>query len=79
MVHIKQDDKWIEERELGWKKQVRREYNDGNDDPESNSMYSLVRSYDKKRIEYFNEITYKIICIEVKEHSIKIVWMMENS
>jgi hypothetical protein len=28
------DNKWIVERELGWEKQVRREYNDGiNDDP----------------------------------------------
>jgi hypothetical protein len=55
VVHIKHDDKWVVERELGWEKQVRREYNDGNDDPEPNSMYSLVRLYDKKRMEYFDE------------------------
>jgi hypothetical protein len=45
VVHIKQDDKWIVERGLGREKQVRREYNDGNDDPEPYSMYSLVRLY----------------------------------
>jgi hypothetical protein len=55
IVHIKHDDKWVVERELGWEKQVRKEYNDGNDDPEPNSMYSLVRLYDKKRMEYFDE------------------------
>ena len=46
MVHIKQDNKWIVERELGWEKEVCREYNEGNYDPEPNSMYSLVRLYD---------------------------------
>jgi hypothetical protein len=55
VVHIKHNDKWIVERELGWEKQVRREYNDGNDDPIPNSMYSLVRLYDKKRMEYFDD------------------------
>jgi hypothetical protein len=43
------------ELEIGWEKQIRREYNDGNDEPEPNSMYSLVRLYDKKRLEYFDE------------------------
>jgi hypothetical protein len=55
VVHIKHDDKWVVERELGWEKQVRREYNESTDDPEPNSMYSLVRLYDKKRMEYFDE------------------------
>ena len=55
VVHIKHDDKWVVGRELGWEKQVRKEYNDGNDDPEPNSMYSLVRLYDKKRMECFDE------------------------
>lgn len=55
VVHIQHDKRWIVERELGWEKQVRREYNDGNDDPEPVSMYSLVRLYDKKRMEYFDE------------------------
>ena len=55
VVHIKHDDKWVVERELGWEKQVRREYNESSDDPEPNSMYSLVRLYDKKRMEYFDE------------------------
>jgi hypothetical protein len=56
VAHIQYDNKWIVERELGWEKQVRREYNDGmNDDPEPNSMYSLVRLFDKKKMEYFDE------------------------
>jgi hypothetical protein len=54
VAHIQYDNKWVEERELGWEKQVRREYNDGNDDPVPNSMYSLVRLFDKKKMEYFD-------------------------
>ena len=56
VVHIQHDDKWIVEREINWMDQVRREYNDGvNDDPLPNSMYSLVRLFDKKKMEYFDE------------------------
>jgi hypothetical protein len=55
VVHIQHDDKWVVERELGWEKQVRREYNESSDDPEPNSMYSLVRLFDKKKMEYFDE------------------------
>lgn len=56
MVHIQLDDKWVVERELGWTNQVRIGYNDGvNDDPEPNSMYSLIRLFDKKKMEYFEE------------------------
>ena len=55
VAHILYDNKWVVERELGWEKQVRREYNDGvNDDPEPNSMYSLIRLFDKKKMEYFD-------------------------
>lgn len=38
VAHIQQDNKWVVERELGWEKQVRREYNEGSDDPEPNSV-----------------------------------------
>ena len=55
VAHIQYDNKWVVERELGWEKQVRREYNDGNDDPVPNSMYSLIRLFDKKKMEYFDE------------------------
>jgi hypothetical protein len=54
VAHIHYDNKWVVERELGWEKQVRREYNDGNDDPVPNSMYSLIRLFDKKKMEYFD-------------------------
>jgi hypothetical protein len=43
VVHKQHDDKWVVELELGWEKQVRREYNESSDDPEPNGMYSLVR------------------------------------
>jgi hypothetical protein len=55
IAHIQYDNKWIVERELGWEKQVRKEYNDGSDDPVPNSMYSLIRLFDKKKMEYFDE------------------------
>jgi hypothetical protein len=56
VAHIQHDDKWIVEHEVSWMNQVRREYNDGvNDDPLPNSMYSLVRLFDKKKMEYFDE------------------------
>jgi hypothetical protein len=55
VAHIQYDNKWVVERELGWEKQVRREYNEGTDEPEPNSMYSLVRLFDKKKMEYFDE------------------------
>ena len=55
VAHIQYENKWVVERELGWEKQVRREYNDGSDDPVPNSMYSLVRLFDKKKMEYFDE------------------------
>ena len=56
VAHIQHDDKWIVEHEVSWLNQVRREYNDGvNDDPLPNSMYSLVRLFDKKKMEYFDK------------------------
>ena len=56
VAHIQYNNKWVVERELSWEMQVRREYNDGiNDDPEPNSMYSLIRLFDKKKMEYFDK------------------------
>ena len=56
VAHIQHEDKWIVEREINWMDQVRREYNDGeNDNPLPNSMYSLVRLFDKKKMEYFDK------------------------
>ena len=49
VVHIQHDDKWVVERELGWTNQVRIEYNEYSDEVEPNSMYSLIRLFDKKR------------------------------
>ena len=56
MVHIQHDNKWVIERKLGRTNQVQIEYNDGvNDDPRPNSMYSLIRLFDKKKMEYFDK------------------------
>jgi hypothetical protein len=55
VVHIQHEDKWIVEREINWMDQVRREYNESSDEPLPNSMYSLVRLFDKKKMEYFDE------------------------
>ena len=55
VAHIQYDNKWVVERELSWEKQVRREYNESSDEPEPNSMYSLIRLFDKKKMEYFDE------------------------
>ena len=55
VAHIQYDNKWVVERELSWEKQVRREYDESSDEPEPNSMYSLIRLFDKKKMEYFDE------------------------
>ena len=46
---------WVVEPELNWERQVQREQDEIEDDPEPNSMYSLVRLFDKKKMEYFDE------------------------
>jgi hypothetical protein len=55
IAHIQHDNKWIVEPELSWERQVIREQDEIEDDPEPNSMYSLVRLFDKKKMEYFDE------------------------
>jgi hypothetical protein len=59
VAHVQYDNEWIVERELGWGKQVRREYKDGiNDDPQPNSMDSLIRLFEKKKkkMKHFDEV-----------------------
>ena len=34
---------------------MRREYNEGSDDPEPNSMCSFVRLFDKKKMKHYEE------------------------
>lgn len=55
IAHIMHENKWIEEPEINWERQVISEQDDIEDDPKSNSMYSLVRLFDKKKMEYFDE------------------------
>ena len=55
IAHIQHENNWIVEPELSWERQVQREQDEIEDEPESNSMYSLVRLFDKKKMEYFDE------------------------
>ena len=55
IAHIQHGNSWIVEPELSWERQVQREQDEIEDDPEPNSMYSLVRLFDKKKMEYFDE------------------------
>ena len=52
-AYIKYNTEWIMEDEKSWIDQIKREQNDINDEPVPNSMYSLVRMFDKKKMEYF--------------------------
>jgi hypothetical protein len=56
IAHIQHENNWVVEPELSWERQVQREQDEIEDDPEPNSMYSLVRLFDKKKMEYFGEI-----------------------
>ena len=53
--NIQHENNWIVEPELSWERQVQREQDEIEDDPEQNSMYSLVRLFDKKKMEYFDD------------------------
>jgi hypothetical protein len=55
IAHIQHENSWVVEPELSWERQVQREQDEIEDDPEPNSMYSLVRLFDKKKMEYFDE------------------------
>ena len=55
IAHIQHENSWVVEPELNWERQVQREQDEIEDDPEPNSMYSLVRLFDKKKMEYFDE------------------------
>ena len=55
IAHIQHENNWIVEPELSWERQVQREQDEIEDEPEPNSMYSLVRLFDKKKMKYFDE------------------------
>ena len=52
--HIRYDGKWVIERELEWVRDVRRN-NEESVVPVLNSMFSLIRLFDKKKMEYYDE------------------------
>jgi hypothetical protein len=59
IAHIKYQDKWISETEVNWGKKMRlgQSFSDGEEDclvPDS--MYSLVRLFDKNKISYYDRI-----------------------
>ena len=51
---IRYDGKWVIERELEWVRDVRRN-NEESVVPVLNSMFSLIRLFDKKKMEYYDE------------------------
>lgn len=55
IAHIQHENQWKKELELDWERQVQREQNDIDDEPVPNSLYSLVRLFDKKKLKYYDD------------------------
>jgi hypothetical protein len=58
IAHIKHDDKWVVKSEINWIKKVRKGEDESDNEDNGlvlNSMYSLVRLFDKNKLKYFNE------------------------
>jgi hypothetical protein len=51
IAHIQHESNWVVEPELSWERQVQREQDEIEDDPEPNGAYSLVRLFDKEKME----------------------------
>ena len=54
-ILIQHENQWKKELELDWERQVQREQNDIDDEPVPNSLYSLVRLFDKKKLKYYDD------------------------
>ena len=55
IAHIQYKNKWRIEPELSWERQLQKEQDEVDDEPEPNSMYSFVRLFDKKKMEYYDD------------------------
>jgi hypothetical protein len=58
IAHIQHDNKWLSEPELVRYKQIKNGENETVDDEKNmipNSLYSLVRMFDKKKLKYFDD------------------------
>jgi hypothetical protein len=58
IVHINHDGKWVLEPEVNWIKQIKNSENDTQEEDRKlppNSMYSLIRMFDQKKLDYFND------------------------
>jgi hypothetical protein len=57
IAHIQYDNKWIIEPEVDWQeKSIRGQDEDDDNTLLPNSMYSLIRSFDNKKLKYFNDV-----------------------
>jgi hypothetical protein len=58
IAHIQHDKKWVIEPEIAWERQVESDQDNTCEEDallKPNSMYSLVRMFDMKKLQYFND------------------------
>lgn len=58
IAHIQCDNKWVLEPEIVWNKKIKNGENNTTEEDNKlipNSMYSLIRMFDKKKLAYFND------------------------
>jgi len=58
IAHIQHDNKWVVEPEISWERKSIKGQDETDEEDnylEPNSMYSLVRMFDKKKLDYFNK------------------------
>jgi hypothetical protein len=58
IVHIQHDKKWVLEPEIAWERQIENDQDNTCEEDallKPNSMYSLVRMFDMKKMQYFND------------------------
>lgn len=58
IAHIQHDNQWVIEPEIAWERQIANDQDNTDEDDNAltpNSMYSLIRMFDKKKLKYFND------------------------
>lgn len=54
VAHIRFGNKWVSNKQIEWNKQIEVEQDDIEDDPIPNSVYGLIRIFDKKKMNEIN-------------------------
>ena len=54
VAHIRYNNKWISNKQIEWNKQIEVEQDDIEDDPVPNSVYGLIRIFDKQKMNEIN-------------------------